>query len=915
MTTNSESVFQARARYEAARYGADAWVFVRELLQNARDAGAGRVWFEVSTTGGLDRIVCRDDGCGMTFAHARKFLFTLYASSKRGGSRSAGRFGIGFWSILRFSPSAITVRSRSLDHTAWQVRLDGDLRVVQHEPARLDVGCEVVIEREASGEDIEALLRAAVLRDAPFLTRRGHGDRPIDVRINGERVRAVFDLPPPNLHFRRRGLRGVVGLGPEPRVEVFVHGLRVRDAANLDDLLLTGRRGRAPKPAGVSDGLAPQALMDSSGLTVLLARGDAREDRSLRRLVTAGHHEIRRLVRAELDRHARPSPPALLVEKVRDLWSASRSLVIGCVFVFVILGAFSGWRMIARGQDGLTDTGAAVAVGEGSSSQTGGRLPYADLGILYRGPAADVLGSDSPGVDLEYRPASERPFFAALLIIGIDPNGAPIYPVTGDTALADGPPCVDGCLEVEMTVAAGGGLLRLPVATGHTVDPDSVRLNGESLVLIAEVGGLPAVNLGRGRGGRLTYRSAAGVGVPNIAGERWPPLPAELSGLSTEIAGLSAEAGATAVSAWVRQRVVYDASPATAQRHSTEQLNGHDLFERSLLVGAGDCDVQNAMVAAVLERAGIASRLAVGWVGEAGRTQPGLHAWVEYLGADGRWRVVDASADSGSLRRVVPPRAKPPSRDGSRTLRDQKILLGLAAASLLAGLALWFWRRPAHRRFSPGAGDGMADLVRAAAVNPGSFGGIHALYHRRLVPLLGGRSISMARALALAGRGRLAVGGRECGLAVRAARRGTVIDRDSLVGAAAADALGAVDLDDWQRVVSRSEEDPVANRVGEVLTAAGETYRLRVARTEGEDVSVFDGARLGLSESERWMVFDRGSDLWQKVEALARRYPAAAALLLADWVSDRLGLPKTVEDTCLAELARAALMERDGVAW
>ena len=116
MTTQPNSAFQARARYEAERYGADAWVFVRELLQNARDAGAGRVWFEVSSAGGTDRIVCRDDGGGMTFAHARDYLFTLYASSKRGGPRSAGRFGIGFWSILRFSPSAITIRSRAGGH-------------------------------------------------------------------------------------------------------------------------------------------------------------------------------------------------------------------------------------------------------------------------------------------------------------------------------------------------------------------------------------------------------------------------------------------------------------------------------------------------------------------------------------------------------------------------------------------------------------------------------------------------------------------------------------------------------------------------------------------------------------------------------------------------------------------------------
>jgi hypothetical protein len=40
MATRRPGDFRARARAEADRYGPDPWVFVRELLQNARDAGA-----------------------------------------------------------------------------------------------------------------------------------------------------------------------------------------------------------------------------------------------------------------------------------------------------------------------------------------------------------------------------------------------------------------------------------------------------------------------------------------------------------------------------------------------------------------------------------------------------------------------------------------------------------------------------------------------------------------------------------------------------------------------------------------------------------------------------------------------------------------------------------------------------------
>ena len=190
MTSPADSSFHDRARWEAARYGADAWVFVRELLQNARDAGASRVWLETARVDGRDRLSCRDDGDGMSFEHAKRYLFTLYASSKRGRSRTAGRFGIGFWSVLRFAPDTLLVRSRPRRGPGWQVRLDAALEVQSVSVAAIERGTEVVLERAADGADISSAVRAAVLRDAPFLGRRDSADRPLEVRVDGEVVRA-----------------------------------------------------------------------------------------------------------------------------------------------------------------------------------------------------------------------------------------------------------------------------------------------------------------------------------------------------------------------------------------------------------------------------------------------------------------------------------------------------------------------------------------------------------------------------------------------------------------------------------------------------------------------------------------------------------------------------------------------------
>ena len=108
--------FRERARLEADRYGPDPWIFVRELLQNSRDAGANGVAFTVGETprpeGTVEWVACYDDGEGMTFEHARRYLFALYASSKEDRKNQAGKFGVGFWSILRFDPQTIIIRSR-----------------------------------------------------------------------------------------------------------------------------------------------------------------------------------------------------------------------------------------------------------------------------------------------------------------------------------------------------------------------------------------------------------------------------------------------------------------------------------------------------------------------------------------------------------------------------------------------------------------------------------------------------------------------------------------------------------------------------------------------------------------------------------------------------------------------------------
>ena len=117
--------FRERALHEALRYGSDPLVLVRELLQNARDASATTVSFETAATGGTVRLSCRDDGHGLTFAEAERDLFTLYASRKT--PADAGRFGVGFWSVLLWGPTRLVVRSWPRAGDPWEAEWDGAL--------------------------------------------------------------------------------------------------------------------------------------------------------------------------------------------------------------------------------------------------------------------------------------------------------------------------------------------------------------------------------------------------------------------------------------------------------------------------------------------------------------------------------------------------------------------------------------------------------------------------------------------------------------------------------------------------------------------------------------------------------------------------------------------------------------------
>jgi hypothetical protein len=646
--------FRERARVEADRYGPDPWIFVRELLQNARDAGATRVVIEVEEADGSTRIRCRDDGEGMSYEHARRYLFSLYASSKEDRADQVGRFGVGFWSILRFEPEHIVIRSCARSGGGgWQVVLDGALQSAEREGVDMTPGTEVILERPASdGADDRRVFEAAH-QNARFLGLRDAPETPLPITVNGRLVNAEFRLAPPSASFRRGHVRGVVGLGNAPRVELFSRGLRVRSAACLDDLLSTSghtghSRVRFPELPG---GLAPQALLESDGLDLLLSRSDARDTRTLRRLVKLGQSELRHLVERQL---ANIRPPGV-GERIAGL---IRRLAGESAWWRALLGAMTGALLALLIAQVLWPSSPPRARAElGTSAGPPDRTVYGDLRKRYHGPQVSELDpSAAEPLALRYQPRAARPYFAAVIIEDVTGEARTTAPLTDQRY--PGQVCVRGCLTVELPIA-GSTELPLPIPSGHRLDVDSIEFEPAARTdLIAavadEVGMLGPERIMLSRAGEaillldwpvvgiLRYQTGPGyaISVP----ERGDALPSALRREAQALRGLEPEARVEAAIDLVRARVRYETSPTVAVQHQRASSAGKDFVTRTLEIGAGDCDVQNGLLVAILHAAAIDARLAVGWVGHQGGVSAWLHAWVEYLDDEGRWQVADATA-------------------------------------------------------------------------------------------------------------------------------------------------------------------------------------------------------------------------------------------------------------------------------
>ncbi|PRQ06175.1 transglutaminase-like domain-containing protein [Enhygromyxa salina] len=234
--------------------------------------------------------------------------------------------------------------------------------------------------------------------------------------------------------------------------------------------------------------------------------------------------------------------------------------------------------------------------------------------------------------------------------------------------------CTSQCIEVTLPIdVRGGAELPLPVPSGHRLDVSSLVFEpthsvdalGTSVLagpkrVFASAAGEPVLILGWSLEGTLRYRTGPGS-IVSMPPRSDAALPEQLLLEARALRELPAKQRPRAAIDLVQARVRYETSNAVAVQHQVAVLEGKDFVTRTLEIGAGDCDVQNGLLVAVLHAADIDARLAVGWVGHEGSVSAWLHAWVEYLGEDGSWRVADATARATTAGGSIPGLPPPPA--------------------------------------------------------------------------------------------------------------------------------------------------------------------------------------------------------------------------------------------------------------
>jgi disulfide bond formation protein DsbB len=501
--------------------------------------------------------------------------------------------------------------------------------------------------------------------------------------------------------------------------------------------------------------------------------------------------------------------------------------------------------------------------------------------------------------------------------------------------------CKKNCVDVEVEIDAGIGPLLVPVPTGYFVESPSLLLDGKPFgVLKLSRAGDPLIDVREPVRGVLKYRVGSAHAALNPKYKKnlleLPPnmtLPRELKRIiSIATHRRSTKSTVEQLRKFVEERIAYSISDATRVAYnrflSADPKGGW--LDFVLAYGQGDCDVKNTVLVALLRKARIPARLAVGVIGRRGEITGGYHAWVEYY-ADASWQHIDATGSSSTVAtqdhgdstdplRIADHSPPPAMTDSDKTsVSTQKsspsptnsmpMVMAIIAATIAAffaiyGLILFLKGKRKRTLFAPNDQEEQlkiaADMLINVLAHPEAWLRSGGVTKRDLIPVLGDKkAISLDTALTLGRSASLWMSKGESDLAHHSAQRGaTVLDAsDPVFGPLVKRLPGIVDLDEIACLQPIEREDipeelrhveQLIDEVNNVLRQAGlpdQTVMLSEG-THGAPIRDVDLVRLGLPKFSPWptrfiAVRMESSALLERAE-LYKKEPHLATFLTMD---------------------------------
>lgn len=253
---------------------ANPYDFLRELVQNAIDAGTPRVevWTRYRADAGVLELHVDDFGAGMDEAVIDGFFTRLFASTKEDDLSKIGRFGIGFTSVFAIAPEAVLVRTgrhgeswellfhadRSFDKVRLREPISGtrvtlfkrmdaaEARLAAAESLRtLRWWCEhcdtpiLFSERDADAPDSPQAPSASADPFADFVTTDDKKISCIDSNIYQKSIEINQKFSVESdlfIAFSANGVEGIIGYTDQPRYAFYNGGLTLLNTRSAEAL-------------------------------------------------------------------------------------------------------------------------------------------------------------------------------------------------------------------------------------------------------------------------------------------------------------------------------------------------------------------------------------------------------------------------------------------------------------------------------------------------------------------------------------------------------------------------------------------------------------------------------------------------------------------------------------------------------